>query len=154
MLHRGAAVAAAFDAHAPLIGVLLTGPSGAGKSDLALRLIEDCPYGRTRLISDDYVEVRMQDGGLIAAAAPNIAGLIEARGVGVLKTPPAPPTALRLVFDLTATQERMPRPEWWRADGATLPLYPLRPFEASAPAKIRALARAVFGGQLPESEQE
>ncbi|MGE3652127.1 MAG: HPr kinase/phosphorylase, partial [Reyranellaceae bacterium] len=65
-------------------GVLLRGDSGAGKSDLALRLID----GGARLVADDRTDL-MREGDLLIARAPtSIAGLIEARGLGILRLPP------------------------------------------------------------------
>lgn len=61
-------------------GVLIMGASGSGKSSLALRLMAmGCD-----LVSDDYTEVSAGNGGLLARAPAAIAGLIEARGVGIL----------------------------------------------------------------------
>ena len=59
--------------------VLLRGPSGSGKSDLALRLMER----GWRLVGDDYVEAWASGAGLFAAPASRLAGVIEARGVGL-----------------------------------------------------------------------
>ena len=61
--------------------MLLRGPSGAGKSDLALRLIE----AGARLIADDQTELAREGKTVIARAPARIAGLIEARGLGIVK---------------------------------------------------------------------
>src|SRR5262245_49243019 len=61
--------------------VLLRGPSGAGKSDLALRLIET----GWRLVADDQTELSRQGKQLIASVPARIAGMIEARGLGIVK---------------------------------------------------------------------
>src|SRR5258708_9931888 len=61
--------------------VLLRGPSGSGKSDLALRLIE----AGARLIADDQTVLVRQGEVVIAGPPARIAGLIEARGVGIVK---------------------------------------------------------------------
>src|SRR6516162_9304950 len=60
-------------------GVLLLGPPGSGKSDLALRLL-DCGF---MLVADDRVEV---EGG-VARPPPALAGLLEVRGLGILRLP-------------------------------------------------------------------
>ena len=119
-------------------GVLLRGDPGAGKSDLALRLID----GGARLVADDRTDL-MREGDLLIARAPaSIAGLIEARGLGILRLPPerlAAEAAVVLIVDLVdaATVERLP--EAGREDllGVSLRRVALAPFEASAPAKIR-----------------
>ena len=61
--------------------VLLRGPSGSGKSDLALRLID----GGARLVADDRAEISLRQRRLVVNAPPEIAGLIEVRGLGVLE---------------------------------------------------------------------
>jgi serine kinase of HPr protein (carbohydrate metabolism regulator) len=131
-------------------GVLLRGASGAGKSDLALRLIE----GGAVLIADDRVELRMDQGRLMAGAPAVLAGLMEARGVGILRLPHVPVAALHLVVDLVAPTavERLPEPAWAELLGARLPRLALAPFEASTPAKIRfaaAIARSGGLGEVP-----
>lgn len=155
-LQRGTAVAVAIDGAAPLQGALLLGASGAGKSDLGLRLIEDCPYGRSRLIADDYIDLTVENGRLLAAAPARIAGLIEVRGVGILPIDPAGPAALSVAFDLETTPERMPAPYNFEPEegGPVLPLVSLRPFEASAAAKVRATLRAIFSGHFPANAQD
>lgn len=64
-------------------GVLITGPSGSGKSALALQLMA---MG-AQLVADDRTAVIDVGGVLHASPAPNIAGMIEARGVGILNVP-------------------------------------------------------------------
>ena len=62
-------------------GVVLLGPSGSGKSDLALRLID----GGARLVADDRVVVERSGDRLIARPPEAIAGLIEVRGLGIMR---------------------------------------------------------------------
>ncbi len=121
-------------------GVLLRGPSGSGKSDLAWRLID----GGARLVADDYTEVRVRDARLYASAPANMAGLIEVRGIGVIRTEHADDVPLGLAFDLVpgGDIERLPEAASWNCQGIHIPLYWLDPFEASAPAKV-CLAVAV-----------
>lgn len=76
-------------------GLMILGPSGAGKSALALQMIA---LGAV-LVADDRVALCADAGGLMAAPAPNIAGLIEARGLGLMRMPYEPArvvAALRL----------------------------------------------------------
>lgn len=85
-------------------GVLILGPSGAGKSSLGLRLIA---LGGL-LISDDRVILTRRDAALWATAPDSIAGLIEARGVGLVRTISTPGN-IDLVVDLgRAETERLP----------------------------------------------
>ena len=60
---------------------LILGASGRGKSTLALTLMA---MGAT-LVSDDGVVLRRAPDGLTASAPPALAGLVEARGIGLLR---------------------------------------------------------------------
>lgn len=63
-------------------GLLILGQSGAGKSSLALELMA---FGAT-LVADDQVAVTPQpDQQPLMTAPAAIAGLIEARGIGLLR---------------------------------------------------------------------
>jgi HPr kinase/phosphorylase len=124
-------------------GVLLRGASGAGKSDLALRLID----GGAQLVADDRVVLTAESGRLWAAPPPALAGMIEARGVGLLMLPYLTTAPLCLVVDLVAPEavERLPEPATVLLDGHALRHLALAPFDASTPAKIRfaLMARVV-----------
>lgn len=88
-------------------GALLLGASGAGKSGLALRLMA---LG-ARLVADDRVVVRRGPAGLVAAAPAALAGMIEARGVGLLRAEPLSQALLAIAVDLDgAPAARMPQP--------------------------------------------
>ncbi len=121
-------------------GVLLRGPSGSGKSDLALRLID----GGARLVADDQTELRDIGGAARLSAAATIAGQMEIRGIGIASVPYQASAPLRLVVDLVQpeTIERLPGPRSCRFFGYDIPLIALAPFEASAPAKLRAALAA------------
>jgi HPr kinase/phosphorylase len=122
-------------------GVLLRGPSGAGKSDLALRLID----AGAALVADDQTELRRTSMGLRMSAPPTIAGLLEVRGVGILRVPSGPSAILRLVVTLVPGEaiERLPEPRECRFLDCVVPEIALAAFEASAPAKLRLALRAV-----------
>lgn len=130
------------------IGVLLRGASGSGKSDVALRLID----GGARLIADDRVELRMDQGRLMATAPAALAGLLEVRGVGILRVPAAGEAEVGLVVDLVApeTVERLPDPGHAPLLDTAVPRLALAPFEASTPAKLRLAAAAARLGVLGE----
>jgi HPr kinase/phosphorylase len=85
-------------------GVLVTGPPGSGKSDLVLRLL-----GRGfDLVADDQVEIA--DG--IAYAPPALAGLLEVRGVGIVRLPHVAQAKLALIVRLgDDAAPRMPTAE-------------------------------------------
>lgn len=128
------------------VGVLLRGPSGRGKSDLALRLIDE----GAALVADDQVTLA-RDGDAVVASAPQaLAGLLEARGVGLMRLPAAEAVRLALVVDLVAAPEveRLPDPDTAVVLNVALPRIALAPFEASAAAKLRLAARAAATGAL------
>lgn len=119
-------------------GVLLRGPSGAGKSDLAIRLIES----GARLVADDRTDLVPEGDALMARPPMVLAGLIEARGVGILRLHADQLLAtapVRLIVDLVPAPaiERMPEALIEMLCGVRIPLCRLTAFEASTPAKIR-----------------
>lgn len=127
-------------------GVLLRGASGAGKSDLALRLIE----AGARLVADDRVRLARAGARLRASAPEALAGLIEVRGLGIVRLAPgrvAPSVMLGLVVDLLAPAliERLPEPSCAKLLGLSLPRLALDPFEPAAPLKLRFAAGAGAG---------
>lgn len=124
-------------------GVLLRGPSGSGKSDLALRLID----GGAVLVGDDYCHYEARNGEVVARPQAPIAGLLEVRGVGVLRLGYVVEAVVRLVVDLTPgqTPERLPEPEYTPILDIPVRRLALDPFEASAPAKVRLAVRLASG---------
>lgn len=119
------------DGHA----VLIRGPSGSGKSDLALRLID----GGAQLVADDQTQLSAEAGRLFAGAPAVLAGLLEVRGLGIVRLPHRDRVPLALVVDLVAPEavERMPEPVFAALLGIMVPKVALAPFEASAAAKVR-----------------
>ncbi|HTE35039.1 MAG TPA: HPr kinase/phosphatase C-terminal domain-containing protein [Reyranella sp.] len=123
--------------------VLLRGPSGSGKSDLALRLME----AGGRLVADDQTHVAKVGRALIATPPPALAGMIEARGVGILVLPRGQllaraPVALLVDLVVPGRIERLPEPAHETLQEVELPRLDLAPFETSSVAKLRlALAR-------------
>jgi len=86
-------------------GLLILGPSGAGKSALALQMMA---LGAD-LVSDDQTLLRAQDGRLLARAPAELAGLVEARFVGLLNSPAVPQAEVALAIDLAQREtERLP----------------------------------------------
>jgi serine kinase of HPr protein (carbohydrate metabolism regulator) len=128
-------------------GVLLRGPSGSGKSDLALRLIDS----GARLVADDRTELTLQGGSdeqrVVASAPKEIAGKIEARGLGILTMDALSETPVALVVDMVdaGEVERVPEPASLKILGLAIPLVRLDPFEVSAPAKLRAALKSGAG---------
>jgi len=116
--------------------VLILGKSGAGKSQLALELMA---YGAT-LVADDRTVLSAHDGAIYATAAPNIDGLIEARGLGVLCADFVQSARIALAVDLDwPATDRSPKPDDFAVQGCVIPLFP-RPYgETVAPAILQYL---------------
>ena len=115
-------------------GVLLVGPSGCGKSDMVLRLID---RGFV-LVADDQMVL---DGRMASAPEP-LAGLLEIRGLGLLRLPFARSVKLALAVRLTAG-ERLPTPA--RYELADVPLVCLHAWPASAPLLVERALDAAMG---------
>ena len=128
-----------------LAGLLIVGASGSGKSSLALDLISR----GARLVADDRTALRRVGGEVRAAAPATLAGMIEARGVGLLRVPCAPETTLVAVADLDAAEpERLPPPRTRRLLGVDLPRILCADNPARAPALI-ALLRSGGARETP-----
>jgi HPr kinase/phosphorylase len=121
-------------------GVLVLGPAGSGKSDLVLRLLDR----GFDLVADDRVEI---DQGMARAPA-SLAGLIEVRGLGVLRLPYVPEARLALVVDVAAPLERLPAPT--RHIALDLPLVVIEPAAASAAHRVALALDCALGrvGQI------
>lgn len=86
-------------------GLLILGASGSGKSALGLALIA---LGAT-LVSDDRTLLTNKAGSLIARSPATIRGLIEARGMGLLRMQTLASARVALVVDLGQVEiDRLP----------------------------------------------
>jgi HPr kinase/phosphorylase len=83
-------------------GLLILGPSGAGKSALALRMLA---LG-AGLVADDRTDLSLREGQVWASAPPPLMGLIEARGIGILRADPVPQAPVALVTDLGQPEDQ------------------------------------------------
>lgn len=151
------------------LAALIRGPSGSGKSDLALRFLqlrmrrpEDTPlepeFLEPSLVADDQVILK-RDGHDVWAAPPDVlAGLLEVRGLGILKFPHRAPARLTLIVDLCSSSEVDRLPDPWPHDpllGVALPVLRLVPFEPSAALKLAlALTRMPWRSEDPRIEQD
>lgn len=133
----------AIDGH----GILLRGPSGCGKSDLAIRAIGQ----GARLVADDQVVLTKRGHSVIASAPSSLHGLIEIRGLGIMRMDAVAEAEVALIADMSAPDavERLPTRRSCEIEGASIPRLALNPFEGSAPDKLRlALAAALDPARL------
>jgi len=99
--------------------VMIRGASGSGKSALALELMAlGCG-----LVADDRTILIRRGDDLVADCPSTIAGLIEARGVGLLAAVPAGPSRVSVCIDLDQIEtERLPPHRSISYLGVSLPL--------------------------------
>jgi serine kinase of HPr protein (carbohydrate metabolism regulator) len=132
-------------------GVLIRGPSACGKSDLALRAL-DADF---RLVADDRTLLFVSGGVLFGRAPGPLQGLIEIRGVGVVRKSAltlAPVALCVRCKNSPGEIERLPDPRAETFLGIATPALDLWPLENSAPAKIgRALEH--LGGRAQGAYQ-
>ena len=87
-------------------GVLIIGKSGSGKSDLALRLINN---KNAVLVSDDRTDISVKDNELYASAPEVIKGLMEIRGIGIVRLDYTPIAEVKLVINLVDDIKKIER---------------------------------------------
>ena len=125
--------------------VLIRGASGAGKSRLAFDLMMAGRAGQlppVALIGDDRVLLQADQGGVTVRPAPELAGLIEIRGLGIRRCDFAAEGRLALVVDLTAEDAaRLPLPSSLRTSihGVELLRIPVAQNFSALPLVIAAL---------------
>lgn len=129
-------------------GVLLLGKSGSGKSDLALRLIDQGAF----LVADDRTILFVEKGMLYARGPSSIKGLIEVRGLGIVRFPVRAKIRISLAVRLGREAARLPGPRFYHVPArltpkGRVPEILLDAGNASATAKIHAALRA-FGKGL------
>ncbi len=113
----------------------MVGPSGSGKSDLALRLLSR----GFELVADDQVDI--VDG--IASCPAELAGLLEVRGLGIVRLPFRTHARLVLVVELNGRADRMPLPD--HHPELHVPVVRIDAAAASAPEKVALALDCVLG---------
>jgi HPr kinase/phosphorylase len=108
-------VARSIHASAVLVGaraLLIRGDAGSGKSSLVFALVEAALTARAtfaRLVADDRALVEAAHGRLLARPVPELAGLLEIRGLGIRRVPYEPVAVVSHVVDLAvANAARLP----------------------------------------------
>lgn len=123
-------------------GILLIGKPGRGKSDLALQVIDRGGI----LIADDQVCVSRDGDRLIASAPSQLAGLIEVRGIGIMRLPYVN-GELDLVVDLDLDDEENRLPEAMVATWHGLDLQKIR-INAKSPSAIAKINLALYAERV------
>jgi serine kinase of HPr protein (carbohydrate metabolism regulator) len=127
-------------------GVLIRGPSGSGKSDLGLRAID----AGARLVADDRVTLSVRNDTIVASAPASIWGMIEIRGLGIVRLEALGEAALSLVVDLIErpTIERLPERRECDLMGLPIAWIGLAGFDASAVAKLKFVLANLGSGRM------
>lgn len=126
-------------------GLLIRGRAGSGKSALALSLMA---LGAS-LVSDDRVLVVLDKDELVARAPVPISGLIEARGLGILRADPCPQAVISTVIDMDQPEtERLPPLRTTKILGQAVTLLHRPDTAHLAPALLQYLKR---GRQDPDA---
>ena len=126
--------------------VLLTGAAGSGKSSLLARLIDS--HGG-QLIADDRVEITVDKHQLIASAPSALQGLMELRGLGIIRRPTIAAQKIDLVIALVAREEvpRVAEADYFEMQGIKIPRLKCHAFNMATPIIIcEALTHLPRGG--------
>ncbi len=123
------------------LGVLIEGPSGSGKSDLALRALAQ---GFT-LVADDRTLLWVSGERLYGRAPDALQGLIEARGLDVVRVTALPICEVALAARL-GVPDRIIEPRVEDMLGVAVPVMDIAPFEDSGPGKLGRAMMALDAG--------
>jgi serine kinase of HPr protein (carbohydrate metabolism regulator) len=121
------------------LGILILGRSGSGKTSLALAAIEKLQSQNhfAALVADDQCLIEAANDKLVATCPPALVGLIEMRGLGVVKTKNLSSVVIDFVIQIVdeGTIERMPQQKFANYEGIELPVFelPARQIAVSLP---------------------
>ncbi len=133
-------------------GVLLRGHAGAGKSSFALSLINR----GFKLVADDQVWVVVQDEQLQAFPADALKGLLEVRGVGILRLGHTQVCVIKYLIDLVPgfRSDRMPESMTTNLNGVPLRSFQMNPMDPRSIEKILVLFHQDFLGFYEDQDQK
>ncbi len=125
-----------YSASAMAIGdraILIEGPSGIGKSELCLMLFDRGAH----VISDDQTELTISGNQVLAASAPNIAGQLEIRNLGIMNLGYVINIPVALIVTLSQNAPRfIDEARHISILGIEMPQVMLTPHEYSLPIKV------------------
>ena len=130
------------------IGILISGPSGSCKTHLA---VEAMQHG-AKFIADDQVVLTMNTGMLMGGPAKGMQGVLELRGIGLIKLPDAATQqVVHCIVEMTPVEqiERLPAHKETRdLLGVALPVIRLAPPPHSSSALMLNAVKWVQEGRL------
>jgi HPr kinase/phosphorylase len=106
------------------------------------------------LVGDDRVHLEAANGRIVIRPAPALAGLLEIRGVGLLRLPYEPAAVVGLVVDLAHPKaERLPpsSDQVTAIQGITLPLLAVAAGNDPLPLVLIKLRELAFAGTIGET---
>jgi HPr kinase/phosphorylase len=126
-------------------GCLIMGASGTGKS----RLLAEALLHGALLIGDDRISLHAQGDQLIATAALELLGVVELRGLGLIKRPDiAYAHGIDLVVMLDPTADtRLPEPKTQEYCGIAVPYVRLPPPPVLSAASLLLYLEAMQEGR-------
>lgn len=130
------------------IGCMILGAPGIGKT----RLAQEAILGGAKLVADDQVVLSKHSGLIVAAAPAPLMGIIELRGLGIVRVNDALARAvLHLVIELDeAANDRLPEPQQMTLLDVSLPYLRIAPPPKTSAAGLLLYLRALqLGGVMP-----
>lgn len=127
-------------------GCLLLGKSGTGKS----KLVSEALFHGAKFVADDQVQLSIMSGMLSASPAPNLGGVLELSGYGLIKINDYNQRqVLHLAVELAGdAPERLPPNETREFLGVKLPLLRLPPVPKTTIAGLLLYLRAMQEGRI------
>ncbi len=130
------------------MGCVILGAPGIGKS----RLAQDAIMGGAKLVADDQVTFSLQSGLVVGAPPPPLAGMLEMRGIGIVRISDALPRSLvHLIIELDASvTDHLPEQQRMELLGVSLPYLRIAPPPKTSAAGLLLYLRALrLGGVMP-----
>jgi HPr kinase/phosphorylase len=129
------------------MGCMILGASGTGKS----RLAQEAMVVGAKLVADDRANLALAAGMVIASPVPELVGIFEIRGMGIIRVSDAlPRQVLHLVVELDpAADARLPELQQMELLGKSLPYLRVPPPQISAAGLLLYMRALQQNGVLP-----
>lgn len=129
------------------VGCLILGEPGSGKS----RLLAEALMLGAELIGDDQLLLTAEGQGLIASPAPTIAGVMEVRGLGLIRRSYVPSHHLHIAVKFITAADHTPSApaaSELAIAGVSLPVHPLPASPPVGAAGLLLFLRAMQEGRV------